>query len=192
VGSAVNLYDRLCEHLYRNGSISNLHLQAAITKHGLENFEFFVIEFVADKMELITVEQKYIDRVPSNLRYNFNPTAGSRLGTTHTTETKAAISKALKGNTNRVGSTHSPEAKAAISDSLKGHTHSAETKAAIGAAKSKAVYVYDSKDVLVGTYPSHTEAAKFLGVLQPAVSKLMDSGRRNRKGFLITSAPISS
>jgi predicted GIY-YIG superfamily endonuclease len=40
VGSAVNLYDRLCEHLYRNGSISNLHLQAAITKHGLENFEF--------------------------------------------------------------------------------------------------------------------------------------------------------
>jgi hypothetical protein len=55
-----------------------------------------------------------MDMVPSNLRYNFNPIAGSSLGYKHT-----------------------PEAKAAISEGRLGTTHSAETKAAIGAASSK-------------------------------------------------------
>jgi hypothetical protein len=77
VGSAVNLYERMCEHLWQNGSQSNLLLQRAIAKHGLENFEFFVIVFVTGKSQLIAEEQKYIDMVPSNLRYNFCPTAGS-------------------------------------------------------------------------------------------------------------------
>jgi len=54
------------------------------------------------------------------------------------------------------------------------------------------VYVYDQDNVLVNTFPSQTAAAAFLGVTQQAVSKLVDTGRRNRKGFLITSAPLSS
>jgi hypothetical protein len=30
VGSAVDLYDRMCKHLWQNGGLSNTHLQAAI------------------------------------------------------------------------------------------------------------------------------------------------------------------
>ena len=133
VGSAVNLYDRMCEHLWRNEGKSNNHLQSAIALYGLENFEYFVIELVIEKELLIKVEQKYLDIVPSNLRYNFCPTAGSRLGT----------------------------------------NHSAETKAAIGAALSNAVYVYDSNNVLVDTFPYHTAAAAFLGYSIPHVGRLV-------------------
>jgi|SRR4051812_6032975 len=81
IGSAVNLYTRMCEHL--RGDKSNSHLQAAITLYGLDNFEYFVIEFVADNSLLVPIEQKNLDMVPSNQRYNFCPTAGSRLGTTN-------------------------------------------------------------------------------------------------------------
>jgi len=52
--------------------------------------------------------------------------------------------------------------------------------------------VYDSNNILVASFPSQTAAAAFLGVSFQAVSKLVDTGRRNRKGFLITSAPLSS
>jgi predicted GIY-YIG superfamily endonuclease len=40
IGSAVNLYARMSDHLWQDGSKSNLLLQRAIAKHGLENFEF--------------------------------------------------------------------------------------------------------------------------------------------------------
>jgi hypothetical protein len=122
---------------------------------------------VTEKELLIKVEQKYLDMVPSNLRYNFCPTAGSSLGYTHTPEALAAI----RGRTRK--------------------THSEETKAAIGAAISKAVYVYDRDNVLVDSFHSHTAAAAFLGVSQQAVSKLVDTGRRNRRGYLYTSTPLT-
>jgi len=44
----------MSEHL--RGDKSNSHLQAAITKQGLQNFEYFVIKFVADKEILIRAE----------------------------------------------------------------------------------------------------------------------------------------
>jgi len=212
----VNLYDRMCDHLWQNGNVSNSHLQAAIALYGLENFEYFVIEFVIEKELLIKVEQKYLNMVPSNLRYNFSPTAGSCLGVVRSAETKATMSEAQKGEKNPIfgkspsaetkaaisnalkGTTRSAETKAAISEALKGNTHrlgttqSVETKAAIGAALSKAVYIYDSNNVLVDTFPSHTAAAEYLGVTRPAVSKLVDTGRRNLKGFIYYSTPLSS
>jgi hypothetical protein len=89
----------MSDHLWQNGSQSNILLQRAIAKYGLDNFSYFVIEFVADNSQLIAVEQKYLDMFPSNLRYNFCPTAGSSLGYKHTADSKAAISDAHKGIT---------------------------------------------------------------------------------------------
>jgi group I intron endonuclease len=127
VGSAVNLYERMCEHLWHNGGQSNILLQRAIGKHGLENLEFFVISFVAENSQLIAVEQKYLDMVPSNFRYNIAQNALAPMaGRTHTAETRAAMSKAQVGNTNSVGNR-----------GRTGMPHSAEAKAAIGAASSK-------------------------------------------------------
>jgi hypothetical protein len=119
---------------------------------------FLVIEFVADKAILITVEQKYIDMIPANLRYNFSPTppGGNCLGVKRSAETKAAISEALKGTI------RSAETKAALSEAMEGNTnrvgstHSDAAKAAISKAHGGgAVYVYDSNNVLVQEYAAH-------------------------------------
>jgi group I intron endonuclease len=117
------------------------------------------------------------------------------LGRTHTAETKAAISDALKGKA------HSEEHKAAISAAMStalmgntnrvGSTHSEATKAAISAALSKSVYVYDSQNVLVGSFTSHKAAAAFLGISKVHVGHLVKRGGRTQKGFLITSTPLT-
>jgi group I intron endonuclease len=171
------------DHLYYNNS-SNTHLQAAIALYGLENFEYFVISFVTDKGLLIKEEQKYMDMVPSNLRYNFCPTAGSCLGVVRSAETKAAISAA------RLGATHSVETKAAISNALKGTTRSAETKAAIGAALSKAVYIYDSNNVLVETFPSQSAAIKEYNISKGTIYRLLDSKKLWNNLYYFTTTPL--
>jgi group I intron endonuclease len=77
IGSAVDLAKRAAEHLFY--SKTNEHLQRAITKHGLEHFEFIVVEF-CDLDSLLEREQYYLDWLFSlspELRYNFLPTAGS-------------------------------------------------------------------------------------------------------------------
>ena len=91
-----------------------------------------------------------------------------------TDATKAAISEAIKGNTNRVGSTHSAETKAAISEACGGGT----------------IYVYDSNSVLIDEFPSHTAAAAFLGISKVHVGRLVKSGG-TQKGFRVTSTPLA-
>jgi len=80
IGQALDLFVRLQQHL--NGSNSNILLQRAITKYGISNFEFIVVEFVADTSLLTTREQIHLDwlfSLSSELRYNICPTAESRL-----------------------------------------------------------------------------------------------------------------
>src|SRR3954466_2596577 len=60
------------------------------------NFTFAVVEF-CDLKVLLQREQHYLDilfSLPTNLRYNFLPTAGSSLGYKHTPETLAEVSGA--------------------------------------------------------------------------------------------------
>jgi hypothetical protein len=170
----MNLYDRICNHLWRNGSVSNSHLQAAIALYGLENFEYFVIEFVTEKGLLIKEEQKYLDIVPSNLRYNFCPTAGSSLGAVHSAETKAAMSEAHKGKV------LSAETKAAISNAQKGNTY-----------RALCVYVYDSNNVLVDTFPSQSAAIKEYNISKGTIYRLLDSKKLWNNLYYFTTTPLA-
>lgn len=94
IGSSISLWGRFKEHL--NNRHSNIHLQRAFTKYGLEQFSFSVLEFCASD-ELIRLEQKYIDMVSN--KYNICHTAGSTLGCKHTEESKAKIGAAGLGRT---------------------------------------------------------------------------------------------
>jgi len=148
IGQTVNLSDRIMDHI--NGNNSNIILQRAITKYGVNNFEFLVVEFVTDTSLLTTSEQVHLDwlfSLPLNMRYNVCSIADSRLGSTHTAETKAAISAANTGRTlsaetkalmskSHLGSTHSAESKALMTERKLGTTHSAETKALMSERKS--------------------------------------------------------
>jgi hypothetical protein len=68
IGSAVDLYLRLLQHMRGHTGNSNIYPKGAITKYGLENFEYIVIEFITDTSVLIDTEQKYLDMVsPSHI-----------------------------------------------------------------------------------------------------------------------------
>lgn len=101
-------------------------------------------------------------------------------GKTHTAETKAAIgaanSVALLGNTNRLGTTHTAESIDIIR---------------LNYPHRKPVFVYDLENKLVGEFLSQNLAAKFLKCNISSVSRNVDTGKRLRKIYLITTVPLS-
>jgi group I intron endonuclease len=204
IGSSINLYDRFYDHL--NDLSSNLHLQNAANKYGWDSFNFRIIETCLPT-ELITREQFNLDilfnNFPKKLVYNFCFVAYSTLGYTHTAEARAAIGSAISaaiiGNTNRLGKTgytHTVESKAAMSAAKMGNTHTVESKAAISVAlllnhpNRISTFVYDGDNKLVGEFLSQREAAEFLNCNASNVSRNIDTGKRLRKIYLITTCPL--
>ena len=75
-------------------SKENLIISRALIKYGYSNFSLTILEY-CDKSELLKREQYYLDKLGP--KYNILKIAGSSLGYTLSEETKAKISKALKG-----------------------------------------------------------------------------------------------
>jgi group I intron endonuclease len=120
IGSAKNLKNRFKQHY--NGLRSNIILQKAIKKYGIDNFYFIVLEYCEIK-DLISREQFYIDQLQPT--YNILFKAGSTLGYKHSEE----ILKSLSGENHPLFSkTHSEKSKIKISESLIGLLKSEETK----------------------------------------------------------------
>src|ERR1035438_8459367 len=91
IGSAVNFRKRWIEHRNRliRGIHHSRHLQHAWNKYGVDAFVFEIAELVADKADLVRVEQEHMNRRYSWKRthgYNASPTAGSPLGVKHSAE----------------------------------------------------------------------------------------------------------
>ena len=99
IGSAVNIELRWKEHLndLKKGLHHSIKLQRSFNKHGVNSFKFEIIE-QCDRKDLIKHEQAYIDLLKAYSEgYNSSPTAGSRLGSGQSEETKKKISDSLKG-----------------------------------------------------------------------------------------------
>lgn len=97
IGSAKDLHIRLTEHI--NNKKSNIALQNAIAKYGLNKFSFGVLEFfiynnklVSDKL-LTDLETHYIEKYCFYNLYNFMRTATSPLGYRHTDVAKLKMLK---------------------------------------------------------------------------------------------------
>ena len=88
IGSSDNLVKRFKEHL--NNQKSNIRLQRAISKYGLENFYFIVFEFynLSDKIVLTNLETTYLSKFKFDYLYNFKIFATSLLGYKHTNAAK--------------------------------------------------------------------------------------------------------
>lgn len=143
VGSAVNLAKRCRAHettLNRNAH-ANRHLQAAWNRYGSRAFGFSVI-LLCSTADLLKREQEAIDEFrSSDDRYGYNicATAGSRLGTRATPETRAKLSASHRGKTlskeSRAKlaasmrlSKGTPEARARASITHRGLRHSEATR----------------------------------------------------------------
>lgn len=132
VGSSVNIARRWKQHKsdLNLGRHKSPKLQAAWSKYGADGFRFDVVELVSDGGRLIECEQAWIDRMQTILRgYNFLPATASRLGTTHTPETREKMAAARR---RRISQPCSEETKRKISETQKGRKkqpHSAEYRA---------------------------------------------------------------
>jgi group I intron endonuclease len=136
-GSAINIQKRFREH--RLGKRSNVHLQRAISKYGLDSFSFEVVS-PCQKEQLIEHEQVLLDlvrvykngclgEINKDLSYNLAPTAGSALGVRRSEETKRKMSLAKQGQPSHNKGKHlSLETKAKIGKASKGRKHTEEAK----------------------------------------------------------------
>jgi group I intron endonuclease len=112
-------------------------ISRAFIKYGYSNFSVTILEY-CNVPDLLKREQHYLDKL--NPKYNILKIAGSSLNYLQSEETKAKISKALKGvyvkeKSSLFGSFHTKETKElmslkkkGINNPLFGKTHSEKTK----------------------------------------------------------------
>lgn len=161
VGSASNLSKRLYFYYSQNLIRSELTrgnsaIYSAILKHGLQNFRLEVIEY-CERADTIEREQYYIDLLQPE--YNILKTAGSRLGSKHSDETKVKIGASC------LGKTHSEEARQLMSVAKKGKNKSEGT-----GSPSQKIEVFDNITNLTTTYESILEAARTLNIRHSTIS----------------------
>src|SRR5271168_4369622 len=100
IGSAANFSMRWSLHrgCLNKGIHHSRPLQNAWLKHGADSFAFEILE-IAPPLDLVRVEQEYLDRVkPFGRRgYNVCRVAGSCLGIKHSPETVAKRAAANRG-----------------------------------------------------------------------------------------------
>ena len=166
---------------------SKSRIYSAILKHGYSNFRLEILEYCI-KENVISREQYYIDLLKPE--YNLNYTAGSRLGSIHSKESKLKMSNSAKGrklteqtknlislatkgmNNPNFGKTHSAETKALISLARLGKSFLSESiKDKMSADSGTPVRVLDLNMNEISVYTSITRAAKAMGVTQPPLSK---------------------
>jgi group I intron endonuclease len=92
---------------YLNGRKSAIY--SALLKYGYSNFSLEILEY-CEPSKVIEREQHYIDLLRP--KYNLLKTAGSRLGSVHSEETKKIMSNNRMGEKNPLfGKNHSDDTK---------------------------------------------------------------------------------
>jgi len=171
IGSSSNLSSRFLKHFnlnYISKHKNELSISRAMIKYRYDNFYLEILEF-CDVSNLLKREQFYLDLLEPV--YNIAKIAGSNLGFKHSKESRAKISKALKGSpllrSLKLGTTHTEETKNLMSISRSGEknhhygkthtevskdlirksrigkTHSTETRLYLSMLKGTTIYLYE-------------------------------------------------
>lgn len=125
IGSAINIRKRWKQHRLdlRCRKHHSRHLQRAWEKHGPDAFAFEVLQVMDNEVDLLRIEQEWLDRLKPFGRngYNSCPTAGSRRGSTASEETRAKLSEIMQKRPKGFGAGwhHTPEAKTRIAEASK-------------------------------------------------------------------------
>jgi group I intron endonuclease len=185
-----DLYLRLNEHL--SNRKSNRALQIAISKYGLENFNFCIYEYFTyenktTSFKLLTeLETMYINKFKFSNLYNFLKNASSSEGYKHTESAKQKMVERFKDKTNHPfwGKHHDESSKSFISkpgllNPMFGKTHSEKTKDLIRSKKVKypnGVGIYDLDNNMVKRFDYASDLAIYLNVSKVTVSKYINKG----------------
>lgn len=189
IGSAKDLYIRLNEHL--NNKKSNINLQRAFDKYGLNKFYWIVYEYfsyttkIISHKDLTTLKTNYLKAFNSTDLYNFKLEATSMLGYKHTIEAIYKMKENYKDKNNHpmYGKNHTKEALSLISKSGKlnpmyGKTHSEKTKYLMTKKRNKhlnGVGIFDLNNNLIKKFDNNVELANYLGISKVTVGKYMNN-----------------
>jgi len=166
IGSSVNLRYRFYDYFSSSyfAKSGNTIIANAISKYGLDAFEFMVLEFT-EKEDALLREQFFMDTLKP--KYNILETAGSTLGFKPTVETRTKLSEAA------LGRTHLLETIAKISESQKNN-------------KNNPGFPLIVKDLTTKTtteYENMTKAASKLGFSRTTLS--MGLKKNNGTSFIV-------
>lgn len=183
IGSGFNIYRRFLDHIA--GRASNLLLQRAFKKYGLESFSFVVYEFCSYEISgIIEAENKYISYFPFEMLYNLTPAAGSLYGYKHTEEAKAKMKLYYinKNNHPMYNKTHTSETKAIISkpgllNPMYGKKHTAEARAKISDRLSNPITLYDNNNQYILTFKNSVQLSEFIGCFKGTIGRYLKSGK---------------
>lgn len=192
IGSSINLYERIRDHIKNQDS--NVRLQRSIKKYGINSFILIIYYIQTDSNILLTdVETQVIKSFPKKSLFNFKMEATNLLGYKHT---KKAISKMKLRFTNKenhpmFGKSHSAEALLRISkpgllNPMFGKQHSLITKNKISLALSKRpIGLYSLDNKLIKVYMNQVELAKEYKVFKGTIGRYLRSGKIFEKKYLI-------
>jgi group I intron endonuclease len=187
IGSALNITKRWREHKHHliKGNHHSIYLQNAFNKYGVYTFEYSVILYCS-KEDLLFYEQRAIDTYKPE--YNILKTAGSRLGTKHTEDSKAKMSLAginrsneSKANIAKAVSYRSPETRKQISNSLTGRLLSDECKSKISLSQKGHIGYNKTSQILEQLI---IDSWLTLSISRTELGKLLNTSRQNVSNIL--------
>ena len=179
---------------------SSSHFYAAIQKYGWDNFEHIILYTNLTKEQACLKEQELIKQYNAmNRNYGYNSTSGGEIFVMNE-ETKAKISKAMKGNKNGLNHLCSEEKKKKISEAQKGRSFTNEHKQKLSEAAQKrhTPCSEEKKKKLSANYPhkrkiyceeldtvfeSVQECSRQLGIPATNISKLCNGRGKTLKGY---------
>ena len=183
VGATSRLKNRLTSHRSRinnwnKGYYNNnglLIFYKSVLEHGWNSFQFGILEYIDTsqykynddiKNVLLKREQYYLDNV--NPSMNICKIAGSPLGIKHGTTFSKNLSEAKRGKQNNIN-------KSEIK--LKPKNTTLETRLKLSCrSQGIRVKIFDSSNILINEFSSMTSAAKFLGVSDRTVRRVLSTG----------------
>jgi len=189
IGSAKDFYLRLNEHL--DNKKSNVALQKAFVKYGLDKFNIYIYEYFTYESKIISnkaltnLETTYIQKFNFETLYNFKAIATSSLGYKHTEESKLKMVEYYKDKENHpmFGKNHTKETLAFISkpgelNPMFGKKHSEATKAILSERNNKyplGVGIYDLDNNFIAKFKNNVELANHLNISKVTVGKYLNS-----------------
>jgi len=177
IGSSIDLGGRIMDHI--NNS-SNPHLHNVILKYGLSSFAFVILEYcissdllkreqhfldILFSLLFFDIHPTFLPSLASQGRaecwgnrkkgksfnsYNFNPTADSRLGATHTPESKAKTSDSISGANNpmygRTGANHPMFGRTGANNPMYGKVPATAMTVNVNSLDNVLVYSFSSQE----------------------------------------------
>jgi len=194
VGSSKNLKDRLRSYFnpafLDKPSNRNMIISRALLKYNYSSFSLLVVEY-CDESLLTAREQYWIDTLQPD--YNIFKFAYRSTGYKHTDAARKLMSELAQLRT------HSADTKAKISQALKGENnpffnqkHSIETIKKISTANSaSSIYLYNEFKVLMFIFPSLRNLASEIKANSISVANSMEEQSLFRGGWYISRTPYS-